>query len=141
MLPPIIHALQHVRRMRGRSQSHLMRASDGNFYVVKFRNNPLHVRILANGYLATKIAALIGLQVAAPAMVEVSDWLISGTPDLRIEVGDRKVLCLPGLQFCSRYAVDPLRGNVLGYLPVSMLRRVTNLQQICRNAGVRQMDV
>jgi hypothetical protein len=26
----------------------MMRCSDGNFYVVKFRNNPQHFRVLAN---------------------------------------------------------------------------------------------
>lgn len=31
-------AVQHIRPMRGGSQSHLMRASDGAYYVVKFQN-------------------------------------------------------------------------------------------------------
>jgi hypothetical protein len=31
-------AVQHIRRMRGGAQAHLMRCSDGHFYVVKFRN-------------------------------------------------------------------------------------------------------
>jgi hypothetical protein len=31
-------AVQHVRRMRGGAQAHLMRARDGHFYVVKFQN-------------------------------------------------------------------------------------------------------
>jgi hypothetical protein len=33
-----LYAVQHIRKMRGGSQSHLMRASDGHFYVV---NKPL----------------------------------------------------------------------------------------------------
>jgi hypothetical protein len=47
--------VQHVRRMRGGSQSHLMRASDGHFYVVKFQNNPQHLRVLANEMFATRL--------------------------------------------------------------------------------------
>jgi hypothetical protein len=31
-----ILAVQHLRRMRGGSQSHLLRASDGAYYVTKF---------------------------------------------------------------------------------------------------------
>ncbi len=31
-------AVQHIRRMRGGSQSHLLRASDENYYVTKFQN-------------------------------------------------------------------------------------------------------
>ncbi len=33
-------AVQHIRRMRGGAQSHLMRCADSNYYVVKFQNNP-----------------------------------------------------------------------------------------------------
>ena len=39
----LVEAVQHVRRMRGGAQGHLMRCSDGQFYVVKFRNNPQHL--------------------------------------------------------------------------------------------------
>ena len=33
-----ISAVQHLRRLRGGSQSHLLRASDGASYVTKFQN-------------------------------------------------------------------------------------------------------
>ena len=33
-----IQAVQHVRRMRGGAQSHLMGCADNNYYVVKFQN-------------------------------------------------------------------------------------------------------
>ena len=36
--PKVIEAVQQIRRMRGGSQAHLMRASDGFFYIVKFQN-------------------------------------------------------------------------------------------------------
>ena len=51
-----VTAVQHVRRMRGGAQGHLMRCADGNFYVVKFRNNPQHLRVLANELLGTRLA-------------------------------------------------------------------------------------
>ena len=56
-----VTAIQQIRRMRGGAQSHLMLASDHNLYVVKFSNNPQHVRVLANELLATRLAAAIGL--------------------------------------------------------------------------------
>src|SRR5258707_5597982 len=56
-----IVAIQHLRRMRGGAQSHLMRCSDGNFYIVKFQNNPQHVRVLANEMLASLLARSVGL--------------------------------------------------------------------------------
>ena len=49
--------------MRGGAQSHLMRCDDGACYVVKFQNNPQHVRVLANEMLATRMAARLGLPV------------------------------------------------------------------------------
>jgi hypothetical protein len=51
-----VNAVQEVRRMRGGAQSHLMRASDGHLYVVKFQDNPQHTRSLVNELLATRLA-------------------------------------------------------------------------------------
>ena len=64
-------AVQHVKRMRGGAQSHLMRCDDGHYYVVKFRNNPQHERVLANEFLATRLAESVGLPVPAAEVVEV----------------------------------------------------------------------
>src|SRR6201996_7627843 len=79
-----VMAIQQIRRMRGGAQSHLMLASDGNLYVVKFRNNPQHVRVLANELLATRLAAAIGLSVPHSEVIEVTEWLIRNTPDLHM---------------------------------------------------------
>ena len=49
-------AVEHMRRMRGGAQSHLMRCNDERYYVVKFRNNPQGPRILANEMLASHLA-------------------------------------------------------------------------------------
>jgi len=68
-----IQAVQHVRKMRGGAQSHLMRASDGHYYVVKFQNNPQHLRVLANELLATRLAERIGLPVPVTEVIEVED--------------------------------------------------------------------
>ncbi len=45
-------AVQHIRRMRGGAQGQLMLGADGHIYVVKFQNNPQHMRVLANELLA-----------------------------------------------------------------------------------------
>ena len=59
--PAPLQAVQHIRKMRGGSQAHLIRASDKNLYIVKFQNNPQHVRVLANEYLGTKVGQLLHL--------------------------------------------------------------------------------
>jgi len=105
-----------------------MRCSDGNFYVVKFLNNPQHLRVLTNEMLATRLAERAGLPVPPTEVVEVSDWLIEHTPELRIQLAHEAIRCQAGQQFGSQYAVSPLAGQVLDYLPVEMFGMVKNLQ-------------
>ena len=59
-------ACRHVRKMRGGAQSHLLEADDGNFYIVKFRNNPQHRRILVNEYVSAVFLRYLQVS-AAPA--------------------------------------------------------------------------
>ena len=53
-------AIQQIRKMRGGAQSHLMLGADGNAWVVKFQNNPQHLRVLPNELLGTRLGALSG---------------------------------------------------------------------------------
>src|SRR3954471_19730450 len=92
-------ATQHIRRMRGGAQSHLMRCEDGHYYVVKFQNNPQHRRVLVNEFLATTLAEGIGLPVPATRVVEVSGWLVESTQDLRMELAGGAEQCVAGTQF------------------------------------------
>jgi len=114
-----------------------MRCSDGYFYVVKFLNNPQHLRVLANEFLATRLAERAGLPVPVTEVVEVSEWLIQYTPELNIQLARNTVACQAGLQFGSRYVVNPLDGQVFDYLPGEMLDRVRNLETF---AGMLAVD-
>jgi hypothetical protein len=130
-------AIQHIRRMRGGAQGHLMRCADGYFYVVKFRNNPQHQRVLANEMLASRLAEAAGLPVAHGEVVEVNEWLIDHTPELSIQLALGTIPCQAGRQFGSRYVVNPLEGQVFDYMPVEMLGLVRNLETF---AGVLALD-
>jgi hypothetical protein len=132
-----ISAVQHVRRMRGGSQGQLMRCSDGHFYVVKFQNNPQHLRVLANELLATRLAEKAGLPVPASVVLEVSDWLVEHTPELHIQLVHTKTQCRPGLQFGSQYVVNPIDGQVFDFLPLEMLERLRNVDAF---AGMLVLD-
>jgi len=134
---PTVEAVHHIRRMRGGAQSQLMRCSDGQYYVVKFRNNPQHSRVLVNDMLATILAEQIGLPVPKTAIVQVDKSLIRETPELSIQQAHTSVPCEAGFQFGSRYVVDPLRGQVFDYLPSEMLAMVRNLQSF---AGILVFD-
>jgi hypothetical protein len=113
--------------MRGGAQAHLMRGDDGHFYVVKFQNNPQHLRVLANELLATRLAESVGLPVPVTDIVEVREWLIKHTPELRVDLAGLSTHYKPGLQFGARYVCDPAEGQVFDYLPESMFSKVKNL--------------
>jgi len=114
-----------------------MRCSDGHFYVVKFRNNPQHLRVLANEMLATRLAERVGLPVPGTEVVSVDEWLVEHTPELSMQLAHNTIRCEAGLQFGSRYVVDPLEGQVFDYLPVEMLGLVRNLETF---AGMLVLD-
>ncbi|MSO19132.1 MAG: phosphatidylinositol kinase [Acidobacteria bacterium] len=119
--------MEHLRRMRGGAQSHLMRCSDEQYYVVKFRNNPQGPRILANEMLASHLAMSLGLPVSEPDIVLVSEWLIAHTPDLYIQNGSIQERCQSGFAFASRFPCDPLRSPAFDYLPAEQMPLVANL--------------
>lgn len=114
-----------------------MRADDGHFYVVKFQNNPQHRRVLANDFFATKLAERVGLDVPIVEVVEVDPWLVEHTPDLNFQFSNQVVPCEAGLQFGSRFVIDPLKGQVLDYLPETMLGQVRNVEEF---AGILALD-
>src|SRR5256714_12354497 len=123
----MLHALEQIRRRRGGAQSHLMRCSDGNYYVVKFQNNPQHRRILVNELLGTRLAARLNLPTARVEIIEVSEELIRLTHDLAMEMPRSRIPCQAGLQFGSLYPGDPRRLTLHDFLPDEQLREVQNL--------------
>jgi len=117
--------------MRGGAQSHLMRCDDGDYYVVKFQNNPQGVRILANELLGTRLAARLGLPTAAAEIVLVDEQLIAYTDDLVMQLGRGRAPCKPGMQFGSRYPGSPAETVVYDFVPDEQLREVPNLGDFC----------
>jgi hypothetical protein len=130
-------ATQQIRRMRGGSQSHLMLASDNNLYVVKFRNNPQHGRVLANELLATRLAEAVGLSVPPSEIIEVGEWLIRNTAELCIQDRGGAQRCQPGLHFASRWVGGLMPGQTVDYLPREQLLKVHNLTEF---AGILALD-
>jgi hypothetical protein len=136
--PPLpVTATQHIRRMRGGAQGHLMLGADGHPYVVKFRNNPQHTRVLANELLASRLALAAGLTAPEPEIIDVSAWLIQNTPELEIDYGRRREPCAPGLNFGSRFVGGLMPGQVLDFLPEDDLSGIRNVQEF---AGILALD-
>ena len=124
-----ILAVQQIRRMRGGAQSHLMLGADRNAWIVKFQNNPQHLRVLPNELLGTRLGGLLGLTVPPCEVIEVTPWLIERTPELEIVEGQRRTRCQPGLQFGSQLVGGLLPGHVADYLPEEQLMEVRNLDE------------
>jgi hypothetical protein len=130
-------AVEHVRRMRGGAQAQLMRCDDDAYYIVKFQNNPQHLRILANEMLATRLAARLGLCVPQVEVVDVRPEIIAYTPDLVIQLGLGRKPCAAGKQFGSQYPGHPARLTVHDFLPDEQLGAVRNLSDFL---GVLVLD-
>jgi hypothetical protein len=127
---PCISAIQHLRPLRGGAQSHLLRASDGNWYVTKFQNNPQHIRVLANEMLATRLGLALGLPMPRVEVIEVSEWLIERAAELRIQLGGPTIPCRSGKQLGSLYVGSPCM--TLDYVPQELLTRASNVADFAR---------
>jgi hypothetical protein len=115
-----------------------MRCSNNKFYVVKFRNNPQGVKILANEFIFSQLARALNLSVPTPAIVEVSEWLIQHSPELNIRIPPNStLLCDSGLHYGSEYAIDPLKGCVVDWPSSEMLMRMRNRAEF---AGILILD-
>jgi hypothetical protein len=134
---PMVKAVRHIRRMRGGTQAHLLQCSDSHSYVVKFRNNPQHLRVLANEMLASVLAECVGLPVPTRAIVEVGKELIQNTPALSIELDHLIIPCESGAHFGARYVVSPLEGQVFDHFATAMLGHLRNPETF---AGILVMD-
>ncbi len=131
-------AVQAIRRMRGGAQSQLMLGADSKLWVVKFQNNPQHLRVLANELIVTRLAAAVGLTVPACDVVEVSEWLVDHSPDMYVQLGrGQRERYTPGLQFGSQFVGGLMPGQVVDYLPEQQLDEVRNLREF---AGMLCID-
>jgi len=113
--------------MRGGAQAHLLEASDGHFYVVKFRNNPQHRRILVNEWVCSTFLRYLGIATPEVAIVEVSPEFLRENPEIYIQLGSSRMAFDTGWQFGSRYPGDPALTVVYDFLPDGILEQVENL--------------
>jgi len=120
-------AVRHVRKMRGGAQAHLLEADDANWYVVKFRNNPQHHRVLVNELLSATFLEYLKITAPASAIIRVTPQFLAANPEIHLQGGTRRTEVEPGWHFGSRYPGDPSRLAVYDFLPDSLLEKVVNL--------------
>src|SRR5215470_12705695 len=98
-----LNAVRHVRKMRGGAQAHLLEADDGNWYVVKFRNNPQHHRILVNELLASTMLDYLKVAVPPSVPVELTAEFLSANSEIHISLGTQRIPVESGWHFGSQY--------------------------------------
>ena len=122
-----LSARRHIRKMRGGAQSHLIEADDGRFYVVKFRNNPQHRRILVNEWICSTFLRYLQISAAEPAIIRLDADFIGNNPELAVTLGSRSIPAEPGWHFGSLHPGDPARTAVYDFVPDALLSQVRNL--------------
>jgi len=132
-----LNAVRHIRKMRGGAHAHLMLADDGHLYVVKFMNNPQHLRVLANERMASQICQSLGLTVPQHAVIRVSRSLVASAPELVVLQQHGEVACMHGRHFASRHIGGLMPGHTVDHLFSEDFRRVRNLEEF---AGMAVVD-
>jgi hypothetical protein len=122
-----VNAIRLIRKLRGGAQAHLMECDDGQFYVVKFRNNPQHRRILVNEWISAVFLRYLQISVPATAIVNLSREFLAANTDAYIQLGSKHVDVEPGWHFGSAYPGDPARIAVYDFIPDLLLDKVVNL--------------
>jgi hypothetical protein len=122
----LVQATRLIRKMRGGAQAHLLECDDGHFYVVKFRNNPQHRRILINEWIASVFLNYLQISTPPAAIVSLSAAFLEDNPNVYIQLGSHHQAVEPGWHFGSRYPGDPGKIMVYDFLPDTLLDKVVN---------------
>jgi hypothetical protein len=122
----LVQATRLIRKMRGGAQAHLLECDDGHFYVVKFRNNPQHRRILINEWIASVFLNYLQISTPEAAIVNLSTQFLEANTEIHIQLGSRHQAVEPGWHFGSRYPGDPGKIMVYDFLPDALLEKVVN---------------
>jgi hypothetical protein len=135
----ILSANKYIRKMKGGSQSILVRANDGRHYVVKLMDNPGGPNVLANEYMGSLLAKALGLPVAEGKGICLSDSFIDGHPDLWLELPSGVRRPNQGMHFGSLFV-----GQTSGadrpteYISPSRVNMITNREAFL---GMYLLDV
>jgi hypothetical protein len=157
----ILSANKYIRKMKGGSQSILVRANDGRHYVVKLTDNPAGPNILANEYMGSLLAKALGLPVAEGKGICLSDSFIDSHPELWFELPSGVRRPNQGMHFGSLFVgqtsgadrpteyISPSRVNMIAnreaflgmYLLDVWANHQDNRQAIFRRSSTNELEV
>jgi hypothetical protein len=123
----ILSANKYIRKMKGGSQSILVRANDGKHYVVKMTDNPAGSNVLANECMGSCLARAVGLPVAEAKALVLSDSFIDCHPDLWFELPSGRRRPDKGVHFGSLLVGQTAgRQRPTEYISPTRVRSISN---------------
>ena len=123
----ILSANKYIRKMKGGSQSILVRANDGRHYVVKMTDNPIGPNVLANEHMGSHVAKAVGLPVAEAKGICLSDSFIDSHPGLWFELPSGVRRPTKGVHFGSLFVGQTSGPNrPTEYISPSRVSMITN---------------
>lgn len=127
-----------LRKLRGGSQSVLVRASDGFLYWVKMLAGLQGPNVLANEVLGNELARYLGVSVPNWSPIEFSRDCIEANPLCRPEPGSGLPRPSPGLYFATRAVGQNECEGIYEILPGNWLSGVSNRDEFF---GMLTLDV
>jgi hypothetical protein len=119
-----VKARTFVRKVRGGTQAHLLKANDGCHYVVKFKSNPQGRRTLINELIASAILRYLQLPSPRAALVHLSSDFLAENPEVHVQLASRRVAVEEGWHFGSCYPGHPDQVAAYDFLPDKLLEKV-----------------
>jgi hypothetical protein len=101
--------------------------TSGGFYVVKWKQNPQHRRVIINEFVAARLLRRLGIASPEFALVRAERRFLDDNPEVAISGRKGPVPVGVGLHFGSRVPVNPDKKAIFDFIPLALLSRVTNL--------------
>jgi hypothetical protein len=120
------NAVEVVRKMRGGSQSALVRCDDNQLYVVKLKGNPQGDAVLGNELLAARLLRGVGLPTPAFKPVFLSKAFVDSNCSLDFETSCGTRSTSAGLHFGSHFLAQDDRSELFSILPRSHHSMIEN---------------
>ena len=124
-----VDAIRLIRKMRGGAQAHLLECGDGHFYVVKFRNNPQHRRILINEWIASVFLNYLQISTPPAAIVNLSAEFLASNPEIQLQLGRATWRSNPAGILDPATLAIPGKVMVYDFLPDLLLDKVVNVNE------------
>lgn len=122
-----IQPVKFMRKMRGGTQSSLLQAEDGNYYIVKVPDNPQGPEVLFNEAFGTIIMRFLGLPVPEWRVIALSDEFIDQNREIWIETaGSIRQRPNAGLCFGSRLVLGSKDETLYELLPRQLFDLIEN---------------